>query len=175
MGMETKNLLDQACGIQWLMRIVNHSRHWISEQNTSIVSAIVFLSHVVVLVTLTNYRAGFFNTFNKIFPLFDADTFNKEYERRPNVTAKEDAAWYAALNMVIAIGSLISATFVIYSIEAVNPGPLEEGLDLQCWKYFKNASTLYIDLTFRESNLMAVQAMIAMVGSNYAKFMLEFY
>lgn len=111
--------------------------------------------------TTNNTSAGFFNTFNVVCPLFDQGRFEEEYARQP-APSHEDVSWYAALNMVMAIGSLISSSLRGTEDLLLND-PRRDASEMVCWKYFRNASSLYIDLTFKEGNLMAVRAMIAMV------------
>jgi hypothetical protein len=38
------------------------------------------------------------------------------------------------------------------------------------WKYFRNAASCFIDLLFKNSNLMAVQAICGMVGDIANRF-----
>jgi hypothetical protein len=103
-----------------------------------------------------NYVA-FFKTLNKTFPLFDEDVFEQDFACRPDPSPSEDTSWYAALNMVFAISCATG------SLEEDPFRPVIDASELVCWRYFRNASSLYVDLSFQDSNLMTVQAMLAMV------------
>jgi hypothetical protein len=100
---------------------------------------------------------GFFDGYNSMFPLFDKATFNKSYELQYSENPPSGTAWYACLNMVLCIGSLLLQV----RWKDAPSGPRED----QLWmKFFRNASGCFVDLLFEEGSLLAIQAICAMVG-----------
>lgn len=107
----------------------------------------------------------FFNGFGAIFPLFTKSIFMQRFERQYPITPSQDEAWYACVNVVFAIGSVILNKHQNYgSPKSTGSSPRSQNPEDEVWwKWFRNASSTYIDLQFREGNLNAVQAMIGMV------------
>lgn len=110
------------------------------------------------------YITEFFNGFGSIFPLFTKSIFMEKFEHQYPVTPSQDEAWYACLNVVFAIGSVILNKHQNYgSPKSTGSSPRSQNPEDEVWwKWFRNASSTYIDLQFREGNLNAVQAMIGM-------------
>ncbi|KUJ17595.1 uncharacterized protein LY89DRAFT_57986 [Mollisia scopiformis] len=110
------------------------------------------------------YITEFFNGFGAIFPLFSQPIFMERFVRLYPLTPSQDPAWYACLNVVFAIGSVIlnkqqtrnSPCSSASSPRSSNPE------DEVWWKWFRNASSTFLELQFREGNMSAVQAMIGM-------------
>lgn len=109
---------------------------------------------------------GFFQTFNTLLPLYDRDIFEQYYTQQYTTKPPPGSAWYASINVVLAIGGLISE--VHSQVEGRGPGKdslfqAEFPNNTQYSKYFHNAASCFIDLTFKEPSLMAVQALCGMV------------
>ena len=121
--------------------------------------------------------SGFFETFNSVLPLFDRKTFEKYYEQQYQGTPIGGPAWYASLNVVLALGgslafahsqggAMSSNGSTIQPEEALKSKSSSKGenvTDMLFWKYFRNACSCFVDLMFRDCNLMAVQAICGMV------------
>lgn len=105
---------------------------------------------------------GYFETFNAIFPLYDKETFYESYELQYSGSTVGGSAWYASLNVVLSFGSMI-----LHDHQRKRELPLAENVkfrDEQGWKYFRNATSCFVELMFGNSaNLSAVQALIGMV------------
>lgn len=97
-----------------------------------------------------------------MLPLHDKDIFYRHYEQQYTANPPPGTAWYACLNAVLAIGGIISE--VHNQEQGVEPGQsllfFEES---PYGGYFRNAASCFLDLTFQEPSLMAVQAMCGMV------------
>lgn len=105
---------------------------------------------------------GYFNTFNSIFPLYDRKAFYESYELQYLDKPIGGLAWYASLNVVLCFGSMI-----LHDDQDSKQFPYAESKDFReesGWKYFRNATGCFVDLLFRDCNLMAVQAILGMVG-----------
>lgn len=90
----------------------------------------------------------------------------EHFARKYPVTASEDPAWYACVNVVFAIGSVILNKHLARgSPSSSASSPRSQNLEDEVWwKWLRNATSTYIDLQFREGSLPAVQAMIGMVS-----------
>ncbi|KAI9679109.1 MAG: hypothetical protein M1829_001779 [Trizodia sp. TS-e1964] len=90
-------------------------------------------------------------------PLYDRATFDELFEKQYSSTPPLSVSWYASLNLVLTNGCLIKW--------ASTPRSDEQSM-VDCkdkaWKYFRNASSLFLDLLYRDPDLLAVQAMLAM-------------
>lgn len=75
-------------------------------------------------------------------------------EKQPN---EDDAAWYALRNMVYAFGCRFELGKASYSSTFVES-------QVGGWAFFENAMSRHTELTFCRSGIMAVQALISMVG-----------
>lgn len=104
-----------------------------------------------------------------MLPLYDRDLFEENYARQYTSNPPAGSAWYASLNVVMAIGGLLSE--VHCQADGRRPGktgPFQVNLpemgDSLYSKYYRNATSCFLDLTFNEPSLMAVQAICGMVG-----------
>lgn len=73
---------------------------------------------------------------------------------------EQDPAWYALRNIVYAAGSRFLSWKRPFSGFRYDEGP--------GWKYFTNAFSVYTELHFCRTSLMAVQALAAMVSPAFA-------
>lgn len=71
------------------------------------------------------------------------------------VDAHDDPSWYALRNVVYASGCRIKASKTESYLEACEAS----------WGYFENALSVYADLLFLESSMVAMQALVLMVTS----------
>jgi hypothetical protein len=78
------------------------------------------------------------------------------YEQASHTLSSEsDPAWYALRNAILAIGCRISlAKESLVGYRAAHE---------QSWKYFQNALSMFTELHFSRTGLMAVQALTIMV------------
>jgi hypothetical protein len=96
------------------------------------------------------YVKAFMEDFNISFPLYHQATFLERYEKDYYTADPDrDPAWYASLNVVLMLGRSIQRR--------------EKGQDLMGERIFANACSVFTDLLFNGSSLLAVQAMIGMV------------
>ncbi|KAF8470584.1 fungal-specific transcription factor domain-containing protein [Kalaharituber pfeilii] len=100
----------------------------------------------------------FFVNFNNLFPLFHRPTFEYLFERNYSDNPPTDSGWYAAFNMVLAIACRLRIS---------HPGPADNeiapwvGVE-RSWLYFQNAAGVLTELLLRNSDLMTIQAILAM-------------
>lgn len=72
-------------------------------------------------------------------------------------------AWYATLNTVLALGSaILHESLVERHSCCVIECDFTQGVS---WMYFRNASSKFTDLLFKTGDIMAVQAILCMVGT----------
>ena len=107
--------------------------------------------------------ADYLDHFNSIFPLFD----RKEVEAQMGIDFKpdpeQDVAWYAALNIMFAIGSIFE--------KVSSQGPIDTGLMVdptdpkftKSWALFGNCCSVLSELLFQDTNLTGLSALVAMV------------
>jgi hypothetical protein len=94
--------------------------------------------------------------------LYDQKVFNEYYELQYAGKPAGGVAWYASLNIILCFGCMIwqDERREGELLTAENK-PFQ---DEQGWKYFRNATSCFVDLMFGFSgNLMAVQAICGMV------------
>lgn len=106
---------------------------------------------------------GYFTTSNNVFPVVNQQVFDSYLERQYSSNPPAGTAWYALLNAVLCLGSIRtkgererhrrSSCLIDYTSLAQETSV----------EYFRNASSCFHDLFFKEANLMAMQAMTLMV------------
>ncbi|CAG8957218.1 hypothetical protein HYFRA_00009420 [Hymenoscyphus fraxineus] len=108
----------------------------------------------------SKYVDCFFKTFNNVFPVVHPRVFNSYFERQYTSAPPGGTAWYALLNSVLSLGSigtkeeLEEGSYLIdYTSQSQEPGV----------EFFRNASSCFHGLLFREANLMAMQALTLML------------
>ena len=73
------------------------------------------------------------------------------------------AAWYASLNIVLALGSaILHQSLVDGQRRSMIEFEFTQGVS---WMYFRNASSKFTDLLFKAGDIMAIQAILCMVGT----------
>lgn len=100
----------------------------------------------------------FFDSYNSIFPLYDRVAFDQNYELQYAGKPPTGVAWYASLNIIFCIGSMLA--------EHDNPQSVTAP-DAKWKKYFRNVSSRFAELMFEECSLLAVQAICAMVRGHW--------
>ncbi|KAI9852345.1 MAG: hypothetical protein M1838_001050 [Thelocarpon superellum] len=103
------------------------------------------------------YVKCYFYTFNSIFPLYNESIFRDYYERQYSADPPTGASWYASFNVVLAMGRMIRRS---RNQDAV-VGPALDEVEASR-KYFRNASSTFVDLQFKDYNLMSIQALVGM-------------
>jgi hypothetical protein len=94
----------------------------------------------------------YFENFNCMFPLFHQPTFMHLVERQYSSDPYEGSGWWACLNCALAFAHRLRVMS--------NLVPAEE--DEKAWAYLKNAMGVFTELTMRNTDLMSVQALLAM-------------
>jgi hypothetical protein len=94
----------------------------------------------------------FFQGFNAVHPIFDQDTFMSKFDSAYGLDCSDsDPAWWAALNVVLALAYQYQDMPV--------PDPKE---DLEAWGYFQNALATTNLLMTRHHTLASVQSLLGM-------------
>lgn len=111
----------------------------------------------------SQYVNCFFVTSNEVFPVVNQKVFNSYFEQQYSINPPTGTAWYAVLNAVLCLGSIRtqgeqeshirSSCLIDYTSRSEETGV----------EYFRNASSCFHDLFFKEGNLMAMQAMTLML------------
>jgi hypothetical protein len=126
-------------------------------------SLLIVSALCICLNVANNVASGFFDTFNAVFPLLDRQAFNENYQFQYSGMPVGGPAWYAVLNVVLCLGSMIC-----HAHSQDNPELSclygDEFTEKRGWKYFRNACSCFTDLMFQDCNLMAIQAICGMVG-----------
>lgn len=110
----------------------------------------------------------YFETFNTMFPLYDWEVFEQYYTRHYSSNPPPGAAWFASINVVLGIGSLISEIQSQIDgrgqAKAISFQTKVTGLESSSYeKYVRNATSCFTELVFDQPSLMAVQALCGMV------------
>ncbi|KAK5276151.1 hypothetical protein LTR40_011996, partial [Exophiala xenobiotica] len=85
----------------------------------------------------------YFKDFNSVCPLFSQHTFMSLLERQYSATPCESAGWWASLNTVLAIITMLQA------LDNAPPATMERSRD-----YFRNALAVFAELTIRGTDII---------------------
>ena len=97
-----------------------------------------------------------------MFPLFHQPSFEILFERQYSNNPPQDSGWYAAFNMVLAIACRLR---ISHTPPPGPDSPVPAARHVQeAWKYFRNAAAVLTELLLRNTDLMSIQAILAMVG-----------
>lgn len=96
----------------------------------------------------------YFNTANRLFPIYHEETFMKMVEWQYTQQTCEDAARWASINMVICLA------YEFRFSNSLKPEKDREKARL----YFKNAMSVFTELALRRTDLLSVQALLSMVS-----------
>ncbi|KAI9149270.1 N-terminal binuclear Zn cluster-containing protein [Paramyrothecium foliicola] len=94
----------------------------------------------------------YFENFNCMFPLFHQPTFMHLVERQYSSDPYQGSGWWASLNCALAFAHRLRVMS--------NLVPAEE--DEKAWAYLKNAMGVFTELTMRNTDLLSVQALLAL-------------
>lgn len=94
--------------------------------------------------------------------MYDRAAFNKNYDLQFSENPPNSLAWYASLNIVICLGSMVAQSHSQFEVNETFEG-YDNFVKEQQWKYFRNACSCFVDLMFKDYSLLAVQAICGMV------------
>ncbi|KAK0755605.1 hypothetical protein N5P37_011847 [Trichoderma harzianum] len=98
---------------------------------------------------------SYFNTYNRIVPLFDEDDFMNKFAELDMDQIRADAAFWTATNVMCAI-ALRQQNMSYFADSPNNP-------DREAWEYLDTALDKAVELTIQGSNdLLAIQALVGM-------------
>jgi len=97
----------------------------------------------------------YFENFNCMFPLFHEPTFMHLVDKHYSKDPYEGSGWWASLNVALAFAHRLRVMS--------NLVPQEE--DEKAWQYLKNAMSVQVELTMRNTDLLSVQALLGIVGN----------
>ncbi|PVI04038.1 hypothetical protein DM02DRAFT_611819 [Periconia macrospinosa] len=92
----------------------------------------------------------YFENFNCMFPLFHEPTFMHLVDKHYSKDPYEGSGWWASLNVALAFAHRLRVMS--------NLVPQEE--DEKAWLYLKNAMSVQVELTMRNTDLLSVQALL---------------
>lgn len=92
----------------------------------------------------------YFENFNCMFPLFHEPTFMHLVDKQYSNDPYEGSGWWASLNVALAFAHRLRVMSHLV--------PAEE--DEKAWQYLKNAMSVTIELTMRNTDLLSVQALL---------------
>ncbi|KAF2125677.1 hypothetical protein P153DRAFT_369691 [Dothidotthia symphoricarpi CBS 119687] len=92
----------------------------------------------------------YFENFNCMFPLFHEPTFMHLVDKHYSNDPYEGSGWWASLNVALAFAHRLRVMS--------NLVPAEE--DEKAWQYLKNAMSVMVELTMRNTDLLSVQALL---------------
>lgn len=91
----------------------------------------------------------FFTNYNRFLPLFDEDDFLREFQLKYSISSPADAAWWACLNVVLAIAHRLRAIPML--------DPTQE--NTLAFAHAQNALNVVSKLAVSDHDLSAVQAL----------------
>ncbi|KAH6686368.1 fungal-specific transcription factor domain-containing protein [Plectosphaerella plurivora] len=94
----------------------------------------------------------YFENFNCMFPLFHQPTFMHLVERQYSNDPYQGSGWWASLNCALAFA---------YRLRVMSNLVAKEE-DEKAWAHLKNAMACFSELTMRNTDLLSVQALLAM-------------
>lgn len=96
---------------------------------------------------------NYFRTSNRLFPLYHEESFMRLVEWQYTQQTCNDAAWWASINIILALA------YEYRLSDNVKPDRDRE----KSWLYFKNAMSVFSELTLRRTDLLSVQALLGLV------------
>ncbi|KAJ5602010.1 hypothetical protein N7510_011544 [Penicillium lagena] len=94
----------------------------------------------------------FFRTANRLFPIYHEETFMRMVEWQYTQQTCDDAARWASINIILSLS---------YEYRLSNSMKPEKDRE-KAWLYFKNAVSVFTELTLRRTDLLSVQALLGM-------------
>ncbi|KAE8378934.1 fungal-specific transcription factor domain-containing protein [Aspergillus bertholletiae] len=97
----------------------------------------------------------YFRTVNRLFPLYHEETFMQLVEWQYTQQTCDDAARWASINIILSLA---------YEYRFSNCQKSEKDRE-KAWLYYKNAMSVFAELTLRRTDILSVQALIAAIRS----------
>lgn len=97
----------------------------------------------------------FFNNFNSVCPLFSQPIVMELLDRQYSPNPYDGAGWWASINIIIAI------SISLQSHESTPPVANYDKYE-SAWDYLQNGLAVFTELSFRCTDLFAVQALLGM-------------
>ncbi|KKA22818.1 C6 transcription factor [Rasamsonia emersonii CBS 393.64] len=94
----------------------------------------------------------YFQTINRIFPVYHEESFMRMLEWQYTQQTCTDVARWASINILLALSYRYRQSH----------GPRPEKDNEKAWLYFKNAASVLTELSLRRSDLLSIQALLAM-------------
>ncbi|KAE8353996.1 fungal-specific transcription factor domain-containing protein [Aspergillus coremiiformis] len=94
----------------------------------------------------------YFRTVNRLFPLYHEATFMRLVEWQYTQQTCDDAARWASINIIISLA---------YAYRFSNSQKSEKDRE-KAWLYYKNAMSVFAELTMRRTDLLSVQTLLGM-------------
>ncbi|KAE8399473.1 fungal-specific transcription factor domain-containing protein [Aspergillus pseudonomiae] len=94
----------------------------------------------------------YFRTVNRLFPLYHEATFMRLVEWQYTQQTCDDAARWASINIILSLA---------YEYRFSNCQKSEKDRE-KAWLYYKNAMSVFPELTLRRTDILSVQALIGM-------------
>ncbi|KAI9038551.1 transcription factor domain-containing protein [Aspergillus affinis] len=94
----------------------------------------------------------YFRTVNRLFPLYHEETFMQLVEWQYTQQTCDDAARWASINIILSLA---------YEYRFSNSQKSEKDRE-KAWLYYKNAMSVFAELTLRRTDLLSVQALLGM-------------
>lgn len=94
----------------------------------------------------------YFRTMNRLFPLYHEDSFMRLVEWQYTQQTCDDAARWASINVILSLA---------YEYRFSNSLKPEKDRE-KAWLYFKNAMSVFTELTLRRTDILSVQALLGM-------------
>lgn len=94
----------------------------------------------------------YFRTINRLFPLYHEASFMEMVEWQYTQQTCDDAARWASINIILALA---------YEYRYSNSLKPEKDKE-RAWLYYKNAMSVFTELTLRRTDMLSVQALLGM-------------
>ncbi|PWY79896.1 C6 transcription factor [Aspergillus eucalypticola CBS 122712] len=94
----------------------------------------------------------YFRTVNRLFPLYDESSFMQLVEWQYTQQTCDDAARWASINIILSLA---------YEYRFSNCQKSEKDRE-RAWLYYKNAMSVFAELSLRRTDLLSVQALLGM-------------
>ncbi|EAW18151.1 transcription factor domain-containing protein [Aspergillus fischeri NRRL 181] len=94
----------------------------------------------------------YFRTINRLFPLYHEASFMEMVEWQYTQQTCDDAARWASINVILALA---------YEYRYTNSLKSEKDKE-RAWLYYKNAMSVFTELTLRRTDMLSVQALLGM-------------
>ncbi|GMF78530.1 unnamed protein product [Aspergillus oryzae] len=154
-------------GIEWIKSKTGESRfltllhenkdhdnpwdHWRPDVFHDVFSSTVF-KPLPPRAEVFSLLKDYFRTVNRLFPLYHEATFMQLVEWQYTQQTCDDAARWASINIILSLA---------YEYRFSNCQKSEKDRE-KAWLYYKNAMSVFPELTLRRTDILSVQALIGM-------------